>query len=1157
MAESSVVATLLSRQDQHSLDELVDIFRRGKPVLGLCGAGVSVPIGYPTWQGLIELLIDRLEATNYDVPPDIRATVNAQQAHLPNAASYVKTQMDPGTYYNFLKEVFSPRATVDFSHELECLARVPVRLWMTTNYDNCLSQALSEQLGQNVAVLNRVPFDNLLDSPSTLPQVVHLHGNANEPEAIVLTSEDYQEFYSHPSRLLRTFESLVPLTLFFVGYSLSDVELTNCLATTKRIFGASTGWHYALLPKSGSDSDESLQQRAVGLREMGVQPIFYTASPNDHTLRESIIEQILEDLQTSPPPKRDVIGLTWNDPNASIAHLRRELNKLGERTALRSNLILRSCSHGSQSLSVALTRASDYSSFHQAVETSDFWQLAKDAILVPATAHAQRPIRPMAGRSGGAYWPRLKESGEGTAVDRSDIVAETANENAKLLLTSQPQEVSRAIEHSKALGQAAPDGVDSFHVVTPLMPEELPFHLADCFNPVIDWRLNSPLMHVWIYKASSNNETASETIYSILIVGTGIPEIRQKVETAATSVAIALLDNGSSAILTRGVIHLSFVNATPSPHPRSSILGSILSIFGGSKGHSVELPNIPADAREAMATFKSVLVELAHDTGFLRIHEYAFSELSSVESELRTRLIRAETSPQLLPPQPDKKVVMAFPVAGLPYLDNPKIQLQLSADLLQTPELQELLDAYYRDVVMRAIADIERRIEFYTHELEHDVERVRWFRSLSPEEQAKQPDVITNRRILDDLGIDVEITASRVPAKNYYLEYVPNHHIPHEKKELERLAAMREPLVHLREQRYSPLWRKCLSRIFDCALRAQKLCDDEELNRLFERWRTLVHSMLCLEWRRCLNHAGVAERDVFRRTTFFDLEFDEHENVISIYPIAVIDPSRSALIIDPARRVLVVHDVLDGASSEAIDATNAMATGSDLRASFFAKPHLAGRVCDAAVRHLSSASELGRLRPAVRRLSESASAGMRFFRLIDQYAYNSALEALQPEDEEDEPPTKQLAIAFLNCLKLGFAPLDTLRQILANPKFVAPPEIKRPLQSALLRDRAVVEQFLSRGAYGPDHLNLTAAEEKALTIERFVEATKLAECFRRAGAAIDSRGETLNTVLLKTEQAFEEAHSAQFSSGTPSLIRIQRFMTGEPLPPTLDMESSK
>jgi hypothetical protein len=119
------------------------------------------------------------------------------------------------------------------------LADLPLPVYITTNYDDFLFQALARNelrkpereiclwnsyLRQySTSVFTR---DNFRASPAT-PVVFHLHGYAGDPHSLVLTEDDYLDFLVQTSRdpdLIpkRIQQALAGTSLLFLGYRMAD-----------------------------------------------------------------------------------------------------------------------------------------------------------------------------------------------------------------------------------------------------------------------------------------------------------------------------------------------------------------------------------------------------------------------------------------------------------------------------------------------------------------------------------------------------------------------------------------------------------------------------------------------------------------------------------------------------------------------------------------------------------------------------------------------------------------------------------------------------------------------------------------------------------------------------------------------------------------------
>ena len=116
------------------------------------------------------------------------------------------------------------------------LADLPLPVYITTNYDPFMSQALEarnkcprrELCRWNRSIKTGEDEDERLFKPDQAnPLVFHLHGHDQVPESLVLTEDDYLEFLvkiSQNQQLLppRIQRAMTGASLLFIGYSLRD-----------------------------------------------------------------------------------------------------------------------------------------------------------------------------------------------------------------------------------------------------------------------------------------------------------------------------------------------------------------------------------------------------------------------------------------------------------------------------------------------------------------------------------------------------------------------------------------------------------------------------------------------------------------------------------------------------------------------------------------------------------------------------------------------------------------------------------------------------------------------------------------------------------------------------------------------------------------------
>jgi len=161
---------------------------------------------------------------------------------LPRVAQFLAVQYDPmfpkeEFLERFLKGVAPPGFTEpDEPHTV--LAALPLPVYMTTNYDDFMVQALKSRHKdpkRELCCWNELVKDETtifasepgFDPTAANPVVFHLHGHSEVPESLVLTEDDYLDFLVNISRdhgLLppRIQRAMAEASLLFIGYSLAD-----------------------------------------------------------------------------------------------------------------------------------------------------------------------------------------------------------------------------------------------------------------------------------------------------------------------------------------------------------------------------------------------------------------------------------------------------------------------------------------------------------------------------------------------------------------------------------------------------------------------------------------------------------------------------------------------------------------------------------------------------------------------------------------------------------------------------------------------------------------------------------------------------------------------------------------------------------------------
>ncbi len=196
-------------------EELVESLRSGECVL-FVGSGISVGSGLPGWPSLIEELAD-------DLGIERAARRDGLDWFLDLAQWYREERKRP-TLARRIESRFSAESTgakPTLAHYL--LTSLPVRYWITTNYDELLELALDAHRRHPQKVVSE--RDVARTGGRDGCYVVKFHGDAPTRRGIVISRDDYDRFFDkRPAMALLLEGLLLNQSFFFLGYGLRDPD---------------------------------------------------------------------------------------------------------------------------------------------------------------------------------------------------------------------------------------------------------------------------------------------------------------------------------------------------------------------------------------------------------------------------------------------------------------------------------------------------------------------------------------------------------------------------------------------------------------------------------------------------------------------------------------------------------------------------------------------------------------------------------------------------------------------------------------------------------------------------------------------------------------------------------------------------------------------
>lgn len=323
-------------------DSCLELIRSGEAV-AFVGAGLSTPLGYPSWGQLLEKLrreAEGLPSFNPKRDPDREPLEFADEIK-----EHFFNQGQHASYRRLIGKTFMPSLTGQ-NHTLSHLhlAKLPFRAIVTTNYDHCIEDALLEadtrdrllqpEVDQarkrrtdpciNIKIVDhdRHEVSRFLRSISenalkSKPMVAHLHGHWKETEHIILTGKEYAAAYSSEDSLHHklAWSLFATRRVVFIGCSLKDPGIRRLLTTvTRDLWEFNEPVHFAILPLDRNPSSpHDATEREYG--KCGIQCVFYdnqdgTFSELNRFLQEAVERTRIHQTSALEPMPRIVASGT-------------------------------------------------------------------------------------------------------------------------------------------------------------------------------------------------------------------------------------------------------------------------------------------------------------------------------------------------------------------------------------------------------------------------------------------------------------------------------------------------------------------------------------------------------------------------------------------------------------------------------------------------------------------------------------------------------------------------------------------------------------------------------------------------------------------------------------------------------------------------------
>jgi hypothetical protein len=192
------------------------LLRKEGKLIPFVGAGLSIPLGLPSFSTLIDIIAEQL---GYD--PEVYQ-LNGNYLQL--AEYYVAIKGSIGPLRSEMDRLFNPLDKDILSSAAHtALVEMKLPLIYTTNYDRIIERAFELKGVKCFTIAN---IDDIASAPQDATQIVKFHGSFNDDASLVLTESNYFERLEFESALdIKLRADMLGKCLLFIGYSLGDINI--------------------------------------------------------------------------------------------------------------------------------------------------------------------------------------------------------------------------------------------------------------------------------------------------------------------------------------------------------------------------------------------------------------------------------------------------------------------------------------------------------------------------------------------------------------------------------------------------------------------------------------------------------------------------------------------------------------------------------------------------------------------------------------------------------------------------------------------------------------------------------------------------------------------------------------------------------------------
>ena len=229
-------------------------------VVAFVGAGLSIGAGLPGWYKMIRELSGRV---GHEMPPSQWVSGEA----LIDAAQYYIHREGLHSLITFLKDQLdTTNKKPTLAHQ--ALARLPISMVFTANYDDLLEQAYREA-GKRVQLVVKDKALPFLRRDPGIVNLVKLYGDLDQPETIVLARQQYEEYFLQRPQMIKLLETELARSVFvYIGWSHTDPHFNLVFGEMLSQFGQFFQPGYAVMFDVPQNQRMELERKHIRIIEL-------------------------------------------------------------------------------------------------------------------------------------------------------------------------------------------------------------------------------------------------------------------------------------------------------------------------------------------------------------------------------------------------------------------------------------------------------------------------------------------------------------------------------------------------------------------------------------------------------------------------------------------------------------------------------------------------------------------------------------------------------------------------------------------------------------------------------------------------------------------------------------------------------------------------